>query len=99
MPNTKAAKKALKQNIKSKVHNLRKKREFLDIIKDYKKTVEAGGDAADKLPLIYKKLDKAAKIGIIKKNRANRLKSRLTRRLGAPSVASTTPETTPEDQA
>jgi len=83
MPNTRAAKKALRQNQKKRVHNLRKKRGLLNTIKDYKKTVEAGQtqEAQQKLPSVYKSLDKAAKTGLIKPNKASRLKSRLTKKL------------------
>ena len=65
------------------VHNLRKRRELLKIIKDYKKAVADSDEksALDKLPEVYKKLDKAAKTHLIKKNKANRLKSRLTKKL------------------
>ncbi|MDD5710561.1 MAG: 30S ribosomal protein S20 [Candidatus Colwellbacteria bacterium] len=83
MPNTRAAKRALRQSERKRVQNLRKKRELAHVIKEYKKTIE-GGDtkgAMDKLPEVYKKLDKAAKTHLIKKNRANRLKSRLTKKL------------------
>ena len=62
---------------------MRKRRELLGVIKDYKKAIEDGDEknASDKLPGVYKKLDKAVKVRLIKKNRANRLKSRLTKKL------------------
>lgn len=83
MPNTDAAKRALRKSARKEVLNLRKKRELLGVIKDYKKTVESGDTtgAAGKLPNVFKKLDKAARINLIKKGRASRLKSRLTKRL------------------
>jgi small subunit ribosomal protein S20 len=83
MPNTKSAQKALRQSERKRVHNLRKKRELLGVVKDYKKAVASGDEksALDKLPVVYKKLDKAAKTHLIKKNTANRLKSRLTKKL------------------
>ena len=43
-----------------------------------KKDVEA---ATQKLPSLYKAIDKSAKNGIIKKNNADRKKSRLTKKL------------------
>jgi len=83
MPNTKSARKALRQSERKRVHNLRKRRELLGVIKDYKRAVEENNqkDASEKLPGVYKKLDKAAKTHLIKKNRADRLKSRLTKKL------------------
>jgi len=100
MPNTKAAKKALRQNERKKVHNLRKKRGLLSAIKDYKKTIEAGqnAEAAAKLPNVYKKLDKAAKTGLIKPNKASRLKSRLTKKLKGGTSAPTTEDQTVDQE-
>lgn len=84
MPNTKAAKKALRKSESNKISNLRKKRDLLSVIKDYKKTADAGNvqGAANKLPNVFKKLDKAAKINLIKPGKADRLKARLSKRLG-----------------
>lgn len=95
MPNTKSAEKALRQSEKRRVHNLRKKRALLDTVKQYTKAVETGDKegAAAKLPGVYKKLDKAAKTNLIKKNKASRMKSRLTKKLGG---APTKP--TPEEE-
>ena len=83
MPNTDAAKRALRESGRRQVLNLRKKRELLGVIKDYKKTVEAGdaAGAAGKLVNVFKKLDKAAHTNLIKKGKASRLKSRLSKRL------------------
>ena len=57
-------------------------------IKRYKKLVIAGNvtEAKTNLPAIYKLLDMSAKTGLIKSNRASRLKSRLTRQLKAKST-------------
>jgi ribosomal protein S20 len=67
-------------------------------MKDYKKAIEEGQteEAAAKLPMVYKRLDKAAKTNLIKPNKANRLKSRLTKRLKG--VSAVTPTTTPIEQ-
>ena len=83
MPNTKAAAKALRQNKRNRVENLKKKRVVSDVIKDYKKTVDSGNmdDAKSKLDVVYKKLDKAAKKNLLSKNKASRIKSRLTKML------------------
>ena len=63
--------------------NLNRKKKLKSTIKDYQKSVSSNNidDAKTKLPAVYQALDKAAKKGLIKKNKANRLKSRLTARL------------------
>ena len=83
MPITKSAEKALRQNIRRREMNLNRKKKLKSTIKDYQKSVSSNtiDDAKTKLPAVYQALDKAAKKGLIKKNKANRLKSRLTARL------------------
>ncbi|MDP3725229.1 MAG: 30S ribosomal protein S20 [Nanoarchaeota archaeon] len=83
MPNTQSAIKALRQNKRRHAQNLKRKEAMKDVIKKYKKAIEAGkkDEAAKMLPDVYKKLDKMTKVNVIKKNKASRLKSRLTRRL------------------
>ncbi|OGN07550.1 MAG: 30S ribosomal protein S20, partial [Candidatus Yanofskybacteria bacterium RIFCSPHIGHO2_01_FULL_45_42] len=80
---TKSAEKALRQSKKRRTKNLQKKEVFKTVVKEFKKLVVAGkfDDAKKILPLVYKKLDKAAKSGVIKKNKASRLKSRATKLL------------------
>lgn len=80
MPNTSAAKKALRSSARKRVFNLRRKDALKTAVKDLKKKVAAGSkkEAQDALPTVYKAIDKAAKRGIIKKNNASRKKSRLT---------------------
>ena len=94
MPNTNAAIRALRKSERRKVSNLRQKREFLDVIKDYKKTVEAGDTASaiGKLSNVFKKLDKAAGANLIKKGKASRLKARLSKRLARANAPKVTPE-------
>ncbi|OGN26435.1 MAG: 30S ribosomal protein S20, partial [Candidatus Yanofskybacteria bacterium RIFCSPLOWO2_01_FULL_45_72] len=79
----KSAEKALRQSKKRRTKNLQKKEVFKTVVKEFKKLVVAGkfDDAKKILPLVYKKLDKAAKSGVIKKNKASRLKSRATKLL------------------
>lgn len=80
MPNTKTAKKALRQNIRRKEKNVKQKNELKKVIKEYKKiTADKKEDAAKYLSNVYKKLDKAAKTDLIKKNKASRLKSKLSK--------------------
>lgn len=92
MPNTKAAHKALRQNEKRRVINLRRNRELKSLIKDFKQTAASGNseEARAKLPSLYKALDKAAKSNLIKPNKASRLKSRLTKRLGGQAQEAST---------
>lgn len=83
MPITSSAKKALRQNIKLRKTNLKRKSELKSVIKEYKKLI-ANKDkeaAKKKISAVYKKLDKFAKVNFIKKNKASRLKSRLSKLL------------------
>lgn len=81
MPNLKSAKKALRQNIKRRASNLRVKRQAKEAIKQIKKLIinKEKQKAEEMLPFVYKKIDKMAKKGIIKKNNSARKKSRLTK--------------------
>jgi small subunit ribosomal protein S20 len=80
MPNTSSAKKALKQNITSKDRNVKQKKILRETLKSYKKSPSQEG-----LNVVFKKLDKAAKVNLIKKNKASRLKSRLSKSLAQTS--------------
>ena len=101
MPNTKSAKKALRQSEARRVKNLSQKRGLRKTIKLYESLLN-GNDpkaAENQLSVTYKALDKAAKVGVIKKNKASRLKSRLSLKLKNNSGAlNTQPQqtTTPE---
>ncbi|MBZ9578683.1 30S ribosomal protein S20 [Patescibacteria group bacterium] len=77
----KSAKKAIRQSLKRRVRNLIHKRKIKNLLKEIKnllsqKKIE---EAKLLLPKIFKILDKAAKVGIIKKNTAARKKSRITK--------------------
>ncbi len=78
---THAAKKALRQNDRRKKNNLKYKNNLKSVDKEIKKLIIAGKtDEAKKLyPKLYKAADKAAKAGVIKRNRAARIKSRRTK--------------------
>ncbi len=78
---TKSAKKAMRQNARRKTHNLIYRNKIKSLIKEARVLVLAKkiDEAKNKLPEIYKALDKAAKVGVIKKNNASRKKSRLTK--------------------
>ena len=81
MPIIKSAKKALRQSIKRKVHNVRKTKKLKNLLKEVKFLVSENKieQAKKLLPQVYKVLDKAAKTGLIKKNTASRKKSKITK--------------------
>ncbi len=83
MPNTRSAAKALRQSKKRRARNLGKKTAYKNEIKEFKRLLAAGNiEGAKKLlPLVYRRVDKTAKAGIIKKNKAARLKSKASRLL------------------
>lgn len=80
MPITKSAKKALRGSKRKRVFNVHRKDVVSDIVKKIKKLVseKKAIEAKAMLPEAYQALDKAAKIGYIKKNNASRKKSRLS---------------------
>ena len=77
MPITKSAKKALRQSKTRRVKNLTRINAYKNAIKQFKKLVAAGqvDQAKTMLAKVYQSLDKAAKSGVIKANKAARLKS------------------------
>lgn len=80
MPITSSAKKAVRNSKNKRVFNLRKSSNMKSVIKEIKQLVASkkAKEAMALLPKAYKAIDKAAKMGgIIKKNNANRKKSRL----------------------
>lgn len=85
MPITSSAKKALRQNIKRRAANIIKTTALRKVLKNYKKVLASKkmDEAKKLLPGVYRALDKAVKINLIKKGTANRLKSRLTKRIVA----------------
>ena len=82
MPITKSAKRALRGSSKKKKFNVQKKIVLKKTKKDFLKLIEEGKieDAKKMLPKAYKLLDKAAKVNLIKKNRAAREKSKLAKK-------------------
>lgn len=81
MPIIKSAKKALRQNRKKRLFNLRRSKTMKSSVKQIKELIEdkKGQEALKILPEVYKAIDKAAKRGLIKKNTASRKKSRLAK--------------------
>ena len=78
---TKSAKKAIRQSAKRNEQNTVYKNNIKKLVKEANALVLAKKmtEAKKLLPEIYKALDKAAKVGVIKKNNASRHKSRLTK--------------------
>jgi len=75
---TSSAKKAHRASLKKHVFNVRRKRALTDTTKVVKKLMVTDTKAANEsLSDAYKAIDKAAKRGVIKKNTADRKKSRL----------------------
>ncbi|MDQ5957832.1 MAG: small subunit ribosomal protein [Patescibacteria group bacterium] len=79
MPITKSAKKELRKGANKRVFNELRKKNIRDTVKVVKKSLVAKNpaDAEKNLAAAYQAIDKAAKRGVIKKNAANRKKSRL----------------------
>ena len=77
MPITASAKKALRQSLRRRVRNLTRSNAYKTAVKELKKIVSSGQikEAQKLLAKAYKSIDKAAKTGVIKKNKAARLKS------------------------
>ncbi len=80
MPITQSAKKALRQGVRRHARNLVRKDAYKKAVKEFRAFVaEKKTEEAKKfLPMLYKALDKAAKTKVIEKNKASRLKSRLS---------------------
>lgn len=83
MAKRKAAVKRERVDTKRHAHNVKIKTELKKTIKKYQQMVTAknAGEAAATLKKVYALLDKAAKKNVIHKNKANRDKSRLSRKL------------------
>lgn len=80
MLNTEGAKKTLRASKRKAVFNLRRKVAMKKAVKNFRELIkgEKITEAEEKIPLVYKAIDKAEKRGIIKKNTASRKKSRLS---------------------
>jgi len=79
VPNTKSAKKRLRQSEKRRLRNRHYKGQMRSSIKQARKAIEAGDweTAEEMLRRAYKAIDKAASKGVIHKNNAARKKARL----------------------
>jgi len=83
MPNTKSAKKRLKQSIGRRVRNRATKSALKTEVRKVRTAVTAGDveTGATELRVAARKLDKAAAHGVIHRNSAARTKSRLSKAL------------------
>jgi small subunit ribosomal protein S20 len=90
MPITKSAKKALRQNKTRKARNVVRKDAYKSQVTGYRKLIatKSMDEAAKALPFVFKALDKAAKSKVIEKNKASRLKSRLSQLINKSTKAS-----------
>lgn len=80
---TTSAKKALRQSIKRKAQNSTYKEKTKNLLKEVRSLIaqKKTEEAKKILPQVFKILDKSAKVGVIKKNNADRKKSRLAKAL------------------
>lgn len=81
MPTTPGAQKSLRNQKKKATRNLRRKRDMKDAFKQLEKHVDEKeyAEANELLPNVYKAVDKAKKVGVIKENKAARLKARASK--------------------
>lgn len=86
MANHQATKKDVRQAAKRRERNRYYGKTTRNAIRDFKDTKDAG-EAAKQLPDVISMIDKLAKKGIIHKNKASNLKSKLTRRAKTPTGA------------
>lgn len=88
MANIKSAIKRARQNIKIRKHNASARSMYRTYIKNVLKAVEAGDKEAARTAFAKAQpvIDKAASKGLVHKNKASRIKSRLTARLKAMSA-------------
>jgi small subunit ribosomal protein S20 len=83
MPNLQTSIKDLRQNKRRKVYNDRLRKRVKKAIKKQNTLVDEGKqpEAEKNIRNVYKVLDKTAKKNVIKKGKADRIKSRLTNNL------------------
>lgn len=82
MPNKHAAIKDLRKNQKRAAHNARIKTNIKALFKKSKELIAAGKstEATDVIRAFQKAVDKAAKVGVVHKNLANRKKAALMKK-------------------
>ncbi|MGB9680670.1 MAG: 30S ribosomal protein S20 [Minisyncoccia bacterium] len=83
MPITKSAKRALKKSLKKQQENKLRKETIKRVRKELSKALSEKNKEEIKklLPLFYKAIDKAVKTNVLKKNTANRMKSKIAKKV------------------
>ena len=81
MPNIKSAKKRMRTNAKKADVNTLVSSSMKTAVKKFERVVKEGNkeEAANKLNIAVQRIDKAMSAGLVHKNKAARLKSRLTK--------------------
>lgn len=81
MPNIKSAKKRMRSSVKRTEANTLVNSSMRTAIKKFEKEVKAGNkdEASNNLNIAIQRIDKAMSSGLVHKNKAARLKSRLTK--------------------
>ncbi|MBC7902586.1 MAG: 30S ribosomal protein S20 [Gemmatimonadaceae bacterium] len=82
MANHKATKKDVRQSAKRRDRNKYYGKTTRNAIRDLK-AIKEGKEAGEKMPLVASMIDKLAKKGIIHKNKAANLKSKLSKKVNA----------------
>lgn len=87
MPIKQSAKKYMRASEKRRTQNIKQKKNFREAVKKVHELAKAGNPAEAKENFVaaQKAIDKAAKIGVIKKNTAARKKSRLAKMINKAS--------------
>lgn len=85
MPNIKSAKKRMRASVKKTDANTLVNSSMRTAIKKFEKEVKAGNKeaASNNLNIAIQRIDKAMSCGLVHKNKAARLKSRLTKMMNA----------------
>ncbi|MDO8601757.1 MAG: 30S ribosomal protein S20 [bacterium] len=84
MPITQSAKKALRQNKKRNLKNNAAKLALKLAVKEFKRLLVIEKSGAEKyLAELMSRIDKSVNAKVIKKNKASRMKSRLSRKLSS----------------
>ncbi len=82
MPITQSAKKALRQNKKHNAKNTAAKAALKATVKEFKRLLTAEQATAEKyLADLFSRIDKSVHAKIIKRNKADRMKSRLSKKV------------------
>ncbi len=88
MANTKQAKKRATQNVKRRQRNRSVATQVRHAVRDLRKTATEKAEAAQgMLASVVSELDRAVRKGVLHQNTAARLKSRVTRSVGAATKA------------